>query len=96
MGVGVLARNAEGVVVASLCTTLPSISDPVVAETMALWRAVSLCRELEFPAIHLEGDSLELVQTMQQQGVCWKSYGRLIEDIRHSLSSFSSWHLSHI
>lgn len=96
MGVGVLARDAEGVVVASLCATIPSISDPVVAETMALWRAVALCRELEFPAVHLERDSLELVQTLLQQGDCWKRYGQLIEDIRQSLSSFSSWHLSYI
>lgn len=96
MGVGVLARDAEGVVVASLCATIPSISDPGVAETMALWRAVALCRELEFPAVHLEGDSLELVQTLLQQGDCWKRHGQLIEDIRQSLSYFSSWHISYV
>jgi hypothetical protein len=68
MGVGILVRNDEGAVLAAVCATVPSITDPPVAEAVALWRAVSLGREMNLPSIHLEGDSLEIIQAVKQGG----------------------------
>ncbi|GLT70003.1 hypothetical protein SLA2020_421080 [Shorea laevis] len=49
MGVGVIVRDSDGAVVATLCSLVPYISDPTLAEGVALWRAVLLCIELEIP-----------------------------------------------
>ncbi|GLT70448.1 hypothetical protein SLA2020_425280 [Shorea laevis] len=41
IGVGVLVRDDQGLVVASLCATVPYISD----STIGAWKVVSLCYE---------------------------------------------------
>jgi hypothetical protein len=40
---------------------MPYIIDPIVAETVAVWKGVELCRDIGFPHIMLEGDALELI-----------------------------------
>ncbi len=40
MGVGVVERDANGVVVAALARFYPHIEDPAVAEAIAAWQAM--------------------------------------------------------
>lgn len=95
MGVGVIVRDAVGAVVASLCSVVPYIIDLVVAEAVALWKAVELCTELELPRLHLEGDCWEIVQALLMEGTCWRWYGHLIEESRYQLDTFHDWSVSH-
>lgn len=47
MGVGAVLRDDKGeVVAAAMAQVLPQVPDPLSAEALALWRAVSLCEEL--------------------------------------------------
>lgn len=94
MGVGTIIRNAEGTIMAIMCTTVPFITDPTVTEAVALWKVASFCLELGFQRLHLEGDALEIVQTLQQRDSCFSRYGQLIDDTRVRLSSLQTWHVS--
>lgn len=48
MGVGILAHDSGGYVVATMCTTIPFITDPTMAEATAAWKAVLFCCEQGF------------------------------------------------
>lgn len=44
MGVGIVIRNHEGMVIATKCSTRPHIIDPLIAEAVAVWEAGHLVR----------------------------------------------------
>jgi len=68
MGVGIIARDELGEVRAALCTTLPYIQNPSVAETVGARRAVEFARERGFSSIVIEGDSREVVLALGNSG----------------------------
>ncbi|GLT53268.1 hypothetical protein SLA2020_265510 [Shorea laevis] len=78
MGVGVIARKARGLVVVSMCTTIPFITDPSIAEAVAAWKVAVFCCDQGFPSVILEGDALEIVQAFRQEGPSWSRYGQII------------------
>lgn len=96
MGVGVIARDVEGLILASMYTTVPFITDPSVVEAVATWKAVVFCIEKGFQRIYLKGDALEIVQALRQEAPSWSQYGQLIEDTRVRLGSFHFWFLGYI
>jgi signal transduction histidine kinase len=55
MGVGVIIHDDVGAVVAAMCSKVPYITDPALAEAIALWKAVSLCLELNIQRYTLKG-----------------------------------------
>jgi hypothetical protein len=95
MGVGVIIRNEAGSVIAAMCAVIPFITDPTVAEAVALWRAVTLCGELTLQRIQFEGDAKEIVLAINNQGPCRCRYGHLIEASRNSLRGFPFWAVSY-
>lgn len=95
MGVGIIVRDSDGAVVAALCSTIPYIFDPTLAEGVSLWRVVLLCLDLEIPRLILEGDSHEIVQALLQGGLCWSRYGYLIEEARHKLNGLQELSVTH-
>lgn len=97
MGVGVVIRDAEGGVVAAKVTTVPYIVEPKAAKTMAAWRAVEFGREMGASRVILEGDAQVLVvSALRATAFCNRVYGQLIEDIKESLSHFSSVEVVHV
>jgi hypothetical protein len=52
MGVGVVARDDTGAVKAALCSYLPYVSDPSVAESIGARKAVELGRDMGFSSIY--------------------------------------------
>lgn len=94
MGVGVIARDADGAVVATLCAVVPHISDPAVAECVALWKAITLSIDLDLPRLHLEVDSQEIVQALLQEGPCLSLYENLIQESQICLNGLQEWHIS--
>lgn len=95
MGVGVIVRDSTGTVQAALCSIVPYITDPTVAEGVALWRAVLLCSDMAIPRVHLEGDSQIIVNALLREGPCWSRYGYLLEAARHRLHGFQEWCVTH-
>lgn len=61
MGVGIIARDHEDKVKASLYTIRPYIFDPTTAEAVAVWKVVEFNRDLGFQNIMLERDALEIL-----------------------------------
>lgn len=96
MGVGVIIRDAEGLVLASLCSTLPSITNPTIAEAIAAWKAAELCHAMGLQRVILEGDALTIVQGLQQETPSWCQYGLLLEDTRSILHSLPFWKVTHV
>ncbi|XP_062176144.1 uncharacterized protein LOC133881222 [Alnus glutinosa] len=96
MGVGIIARDELGEVRAALCTALPYIQNPSVAEAFGARRAVEFARERGFSFIVIEGDSREVVLALGNSGDCCVSYGDLISDARALLSSFLHWKIAHV
>jgi hypothetical protein len=44
----------------------------------------------------LEGDALEVVTALRQEGPSWSKFGQLIADARSRLNSFQSWEPCHV
>jgi hypothetical protein len=82
MGVGIIVRDHNGHVWASMCTTKPYVTDPTVA--------VELCRELGLQAILLEGNAKEIVSAMENGGDSLGRYRRIVANARYLLSIFQS------
>jgi hypothetical protein len=65
-----------------MCTTMPFIFDPTVAEAVATWKLVEFCRDLEIQQVIKEGD------TLWQEGGCWRRSSQLTKNIKTMLNSF--------
>jgi hypothetical protein len=62
MGMGIVARNHAGSVLATYCDTRPHIRDPTSVEALAMWQTVEFCVKMGWGKIILEGDALEIIQ----------------------------------
>jgi ribonuclease HI len=96
MGIGILVRDHEGMVVAAKCTTQRMINDPLNAETIAAWAAACFIRLKGFDKIILEGDSMGVVQSLTGDAQCWAQAGQLIDDTKRILYDCSSWKVQHV
>jgi ribonuclease HI len=83
-------------VVAALAQFLPQVSDPSMAEVVALWKAVCICKELGYDRVIFEGDSLLVVEAVGHEGPCWRNFGHIIEEIRTLFGGFHSFEVKHV
>ena len=58
VGIGVIIRDAKGLVFAALSCTVEACPTPVIAEAMGALQATEFCWDLGLLDIVLEGDSL--------------------------------------
>jgi hypothetical protein len=70
MGLGIVARDQEGDVVAALCSGRPYVTDPAMAE----WKVAELSCKLGFKQVIVEGDALEVVMALRREGSCGGRY----------------------
>lgn len=56
MGIGAVVLDYQGKIMASLCSSQPIPSHPIVAEYKALRRAMFFCMELSFSTAQFKGD----------------------------------------
>lgn len=68
IGIGIVVRDYEGVVLAAHSTTKSVVADPVVTEALAALHAVELCKKMGFNDIILEGDAIQIVQAIKVEG----------------------------
>lgn len=66
MGVALVLRDHSGQLLAARRATLPYISDPTIAEALAVTQGLQLCRDLGVQRIIVEGDSLEIISAIQR------------------------------
>lgn len=96
MEIGVVIRNSNGEVLASLAAPKASIIAPDTAEAMAALKAVSFSRDLGFTKVVLEGDALSVVQGLRSPGRNYSRYGHLIEEARSLLNGLQHWSVNHV
>ena len=94
-GLGVVVRDHQGRVMASMSekTRLPSSSYKV--EALAAVRATSFALELHLPSVIVEGDSKLIISALRSEEESFTSFGHLISSIKQSLGSFSCISFSH-
>jgi hypothetical protein len=66
MSVGVVVRNDQGQVVATLAKVLPFIDDSTTVEVVATWQAVNLCASRGLHHVVVEGDFKIVVIALNQ------------------------------
>ncbi|XP_059442109.1 uncharacterized protein LOC132174476 [Corylus avellana] len=96
MGFGAIIRDHNGSVCAAKCLKVEGIQEPVVGEAQAALAAVEFSRELGYQDVILEGDSLQVVQALKEEGINWRSYGQIVDDARVLLGTCRSWMVHHM
>ena len=81
-GLGVVVRDHQGRVMASMSekTKLPSSSDEV--EAMAAVRAITFALELHLPSVIIEGDTELIISALRSEEESFSSYGHLISSVK--------------
>ena len=95
MGVDILIRDHDGVVVAAKCSTQSHVTDPLVAETIAAWTAARFITQKGFGNVIFEGDSLGVANSLQNEEQSWAPAGHLIEDTKNTLAGVV-WRVQHV
>jgi len=96
VGIGVVARNSTGQVLASLCSVQRYISDSTVAEAYGARLAVEFGIFLGLRSIILEGDASEIIQALRSSDSVLGKFGSLISDAQNLLSSFGFYACTHV
>jgi hypothetical protein len=86
MGNEAIIRDYQGEVLATLSVSKDYITDLVIAEATATWRAALFCRELRHQWVEFEGDALQMVQALRKEDCNWSKYGHIIEEIHGVLN----------
>ena len=95
-GLGVVIRNQDGLVMASLSEVTPLPSTVIEVETLAARRAVEFALELGFENIILEGDSEILIKILNRSSRSLASFGHIINDINFLASRFACFSAIHV
>ena len=95
MGIGIIARDHTGTFLAAVSTSMPGVTDPTTAEAITSWKMAEACVTLGYSKVILEGDSIEIVNSMQSDGSCWSRYGTMINNTKVLLDSLQEWKVSH-
>jgi ribonuclease HI len=96
VGIGVVAQNDRGEVVAAIAKSMPFRTDPAMAEAFAAWEAVNFCFDRGWKNIIFEGDALSIVLALRNTGQCWSAYGHVIEDTKVLLERVESVAIKHV
>lgn len=79
-----------------MCSFLPYVMDPTVAESLGTRKALEFERDMGFSSIVLEGDAREVVLGLGSSEACGGSLASVFMDCRLLLESFSSWSVNHV
>jgi ribonuclease HI len=80
VGIGVIIRNHNGEVMASLCHRIHYPHSVEAMEAYAARSAIQMAIDLGVQAIDIEGDSQTVVDALLNHAPCFTLYGNLIND----------------
>ena len=89
-GIGVVIRNEEGVVIASLSHQIHLPSTVLEVETMATRRALEFAMEIGVHKVILEGDCEILTKALQSNSHSLAQIGHLAEDVNTLPQNFKA------
>ena len=87
-GIGVVIRNSQGLVFASLLQQVSQAYSPLEVDTLATKRTIQFASELDIISVVLEGDSQVLIQSVQS-GVEYLSPSGLLRLVSISFNQLS-------
>ena len=93
--IGVVIRNHDGLVIASLAQNLSQAYKLVEIKAMAETRAIEFAAEVGVDRIVIEGDSSVVTEALRFNNARLASYGLLVEDAKLLEKSFSELSYSH-
>ncbi|KAK9950614.1 hypothetical protein M0R45_006095 [Rubus argutus] len=95
-GIGVVVRNEDGNVIASLSRSIPVVSSAFHTEVEACRAALLLASQQGWDDFILETDCANLVSTLERIGEDFSEYGRIIDDCREYMLTFNTIEIRHI
>lgn len=96
IGIGVVARNSAGRVLASLCSVQRYIFDPSIAEAYGERLVAEFEIFLGLRSVIVEGDAVEIIHALRSSESVLGKYGSLISDACNLLSFFGFYDFSHV
>ena len=96
VGLGVVVRDVEGMIIAAMCQNiqLPSLVDLV--EALATRRAILFAQELCLAHVVVEGDSLKVITAINNPQKNRTQWGHVVEDIKKASSWFQTCSFCHL
>ena len=95
-GIGVIIRNDQGAVMASLSQRIPYPHSVEAVEAYAARSATQFAIDLGFRDMIFEGDSFKIITALQHHSPCNTQYGHLITDTKTIAQAFISCHYVHV
>jgi ribonuclease HI len=96
VGLGLIARDAQGICLVAQSMSLEVLADAAMAETLATANAVIFCKELGYTNVIFEGDAMQVIKAIEMNGQCMSSYGHMIECIREELRNLENASFTHV
>ncbi|XP_042958188.1 uncharacterized protein LOC122293778 [Carya illinoinensis] len=96
VGVGVVVRDCQGMVIATLRQRKSLITEPFLAESYGALTAVQSAWDLGLSKIVLEGNSLQAIQALQRDQEVWCSSSMFLFEAKLGLVKFARWEVSHV
>jgi ribonuclease HI len=81
VGMGIIARDSNGLCMGARCITIRAWTDLKTAEFMAALQAVQFCKEVGFWDIIFEGDATQVVKEITIQSSSFSKVDHFIESI---------------
>ncbi|XP_042962456.1 uncharacterized protein LOC122296723 [Carya illinoinensis] len=79
-----------------VCASHKPVVKPVLAEGLALRRAMEVCAELGLGRVVFEGDAKIIVQAVTSDEEISADYGVLVNDARSMLRTWPQWHVDFV
>ncbi|KAE8800075.1 WD repeat domain phosphoinositide-interacting protein 3 [Hordeum vulgare] len=86
-----MLRDHNGAFWTAVGHDFPSIIDPEATEILASKRGLEVAREINATTMHVELDSLGVVQAFEQSSQCLAAWGPWVQEIKTLLASFDDF-----
>ncbi|XP_041009419.1 uncharacterized protein LOC121253474 [Juglans microcarpa x Juglans regia] len=91
LGIEVFIRDEKGEVIVAYCGARGYVDQPVIAEGLALRKAIEPCSDLGLNRVTFEGDAQNIVKAIYNLDEDLCCYGSIIENSKSFLFTWSKW-----
>ncbi|XP_041017966.1 uncharacterized protein LOC121260189 [Juglans microcarpa x Juglans regia] len=96
LGIGLVARDHEGRIIASKKVAKAGCVIPLLAEAIGAYQGVKLASEMNLESVIFEGDSLQVVQAINLHKERWDNVGLVLDDTRMLLAQVVHWQFNFV
>ncbi|XP_042962610.1 uncharacterized protein LOC122296880 [Carya illinoinensis] len=93
---GIVIRDEMGEVLTACYDQRSHVQIPAMAECLALWKALELCRDLGFCRVWFEGDAQTIVKAVNEEMPDFPFYGSIVLDVKKLLVQQEGWKIQYI